>query len=740
MLARLARDLPTLSDGLLAELPNTPRGERTKMSAGSDTPVVVAANFVVEPLGPILNHWLTVFGLAPRLVYAPFDQIHQELANPRSLTRTNAGGFNLICLDPASWRLDRGDSGVLELTREAARLLPQLAGSSAMTIVCVFPALSHDVRSLADESCDILARAVSEVPETRFLRLDDVARLYNLSQVRDAFTEEIGHLPFSREFLAAAATRIARACLSVRKPRAKAIVLDCDGTLWEGVCAEDSPSALVISPDHAALHTFLVEKQREGILICLCSKNNDADVTAVFESGRTRPLTLENIAAARLDWVAKPDNLLSIADELGLDPAAIVFIDDNPIECREMEIRLPGVLTIEASAPAEVLASLRHLWTLDSSLVTEEDRVRTLLVKAETQRKAASARADDLEGFIENLRVVVDIRTLEAADIERVAQLSRRTTQFTSSGQAWTSASLIAHVEQAGNECVSVRVSDRFGNYGLVGAIMLSHQTEDSTLEGFFLSCRALGRRVEHTMFKYVMQLAATRGKDCVKVRLAKTNRNTPARLFFAGLIGSEDVEAGMITIPLAGLSAQLDGRITSRAEVNSDRDRMSVVSRFESSASEDRGNEKSPHQNTPLADTALYREIMVRFRTACDVIEAVRSQLRPRSDLTAFVLPNTGVERAMAEIWSKNLGVTPVGSTDNFFNLGGNSLQMIYILQDINDKFRLKLSLIDFIDRPTVSAAATLVQKLLTEGNENNPISDDIYDTVNFELFQRQI
>lgn len=714
-----ADSLSVLMHVSLSDFPNPPVGitRRFDRRAVDATPrVVISANFTADGMAPVISHWLGAFGLPVEVVLAPFDQIHQELADPHSVTRTNGNGFNLICIDLASWRRGRNEGQVDELIREVARLMPLLKGCEATTILAMFPSeASNDLR-LSSAAWRILEASADSTPGVRLLRGDNICRLYDVARIRDPFTDDVARLPFTQEFLAAAATWLARHCLSVRKPRAKAIVVDCDGTLWQGVCGEDGLSGISIGPDHSMLHAFLMDKQRDGILLCLCSKNNEADVKRVFEAGRMGPLGLEGIATSRLNWESKAKNILSIAEELALDPGAIVFVDDSPLECAEVKSLLPDVLTIEAVAPAEVLQCLQHLWALDSSYTTEEDRTRTRNIAIEKRRREALNQSSDLDAFIASLGVIVDIRKVDMPDLERVAQLSQRTTQFTSSGKRWTASRLAAYVETPGQECLSVHASDRFGSYGLVGGMLVAHRGDYAQLDAFFLSCRALGRGVEHHMLDHVKRHGVARGETYIAADLAETGRNAPARAFFISRVSHSPEREGRFVIAMdSSGSGQIDPPGSAMALGGTPP---------QAAISPTSGSEVGA---IPRRD--LHDYIMMKIRTGRAVLEAMASSAPLQHEIaTVNAVQGSKIQIDLASIWKKHLRLVSIGSGDNFFDLGGNSLQMIYILQDINERFGLKLALTDFLDYPTLSQVAALIESRLS-GSERTDTGDSLQD-----------
>jgi HAD superfamily phosphatase (TIGR01681 family) len=178
--------------------------------------------------------------------------------------------------------------------------------------------------------------ALKKLPAFYLLDLDNVASLYNVEDLYDAETDKLGHMPFTEEFYAAIGTFLARKVSAFKGPNYKVLALDCDNTLWKGIVGELGAMEVIIDDNFTALQEFFIEKYNEGFLLTLCSKNNEADVWEVFDQHPGMKLKREHIAAHRLNWEPKPDNLLSISRELNLGMNSIIFIDDNQFEIEQM--------------------------------------------------------------------------------------------------------------------------------------------------------------------------------------------------------------------------------------------------------------------------------------------------------------------------------------------------------------------------------------------------------------------
>ena len=179
----------------------------------------------------------------------------------------------------------------------------------------------------------------------------------------------LGCVPYTPVFFTALATMIARRFHALQRAPHKVIVLDCDQTLWGGVCGEDGPQGnLPRRCRRKALQEFMRAQHAAGRLLAVCSKNSEEDVREVFAQRLDMPLRHEHFATWRVNWSPKSENIKSMAKELNLGLDSFIFVDDNPVECAEVEANCPGVLTLQLPEnPAEIPQFLKHCWAFDVS-------------------------------------------------------------------------------------------------------------------------------------------------------------------------------------------------------------------------------------------------------------------------------------------------------------------------------------------------------------------------------------
>ena len=480
----------------------------------------------------------------------------------------------------------------------------------------------------------------------------------------DPHADELGHLPYTPVFFVALATAIARKIHAIATPPFKAIALDCDETLWAGICGEDGPRGVVVDAPRWALQEFMAERRRAGMLLALASKNNEEDVTETFRAHPEMPLQLEDFVARRVNWEPKSANLASIAEELGLGLDSFILVDDNPKECREAQAGCPEALALPLPARAEEIPDfLKHVWAFDRARVTEEDRRRPELYAQQAERAKAERASASLEEFLASLQLEVGIAPMEPAQLARVAQLTQRTNQMNASCVRRTEAEIQALLASGKAECLTVDVKDRFGSYGLTGVVIFRCAGGALVADTFLLSCRVLGRGVEHRMVARLGEIALERALARVEIPFVAGQRNRPAGLFLETLPVAAE-EAARVRYRV--------GTALPRPEVGGTRPQ-------------------------PARKRIDYVKIATELRDPERVLERIRMASQrpvPAGCPLGPAPPRTPLERELAELWAGLLNVPAVGIHDNFFELGGHSLLAVQLLSRVRQIYGVELSL----------------------------------------------
>jgi amino acid adenylation domain-containing protein/FkbH-like protein/non-ribosomal peptide synthase protein (TIGR01720 family) len=708
---------------------------------GRPLSLAVAATFTAEPITPHVAWWCNAFGLDLDVRKAGYHQVFQELYNPTGVLRSNQGA-NLLLVRFEDWirddslsdeaRIEQLERVYAELSgalRAVSRTIPWLVGLFPIADhLALSPRLVTTIRQLNRRWQQTLA-ALSNVQVVDF---GATAALYGVGRVFDPLTDREGHLPFSDEYVAAIGATLARALVARQRQPFKVIVLDCDNVLWSGVCGEDGPLGITIGPAQAALQRFMLECMQAGMLLALCSKNNEADVWEVFERNPDMVLRKHHLAGWRINWGAKSDNIAQLAEELSLGLDGFIFIDDSALECSEMMLARPSVLTLHLPAdPAHQLAYLRHVWAFDSFAMTAEDAKRTQYYRAEAQRQEAQATsAGSVDDFLHSLDLKVRIGRLTPDQLPRAAQLTQRTNQFNMSTIRRTEAALASLLSSPGVAGFGVHVEDRFGDYGFVGLVIGRAEAGRFVLDTFLLSCRAMGRRVEDSILTALKRHAIENGLEALCAPFVPTAKNHPFEEFlhrgpWTRVTQHEEtveyVSAVQAIADRIEHVALLDA--TALPAIPGTAHGPVVDALATSSAEEDPQVADlmgSGELSWPVleinAQHLLHRAYLLPLQhpRAAQLVELVAEEEQRRRDVggITFVAPATETERVLSDLWRSVLHLDTVGVDDHFFDSGGNSLQAISALAKIQRSLGVEVTVRDLFEAPTVRQLARFIEQ----------------------------
>ncbi|MGW2723567.1 SDR family NAD(P)-dependent oxidoreductase [Streptomyces sp. NPDC001492] len=476
-------------------------------------------------------------GTAATVAEAPYHHVLAGLRDPSGVFADPATAVGVVLLRAAD--LERfgpvDDALLAELRAAYPAALRDLAERTRKPLIVGFLPAAHTPERLQRWEQE-LAAELTELPATAVLGPDDWSGRHAVEERFDERTERLAHLPFTPEFQAAVALRLAEVVQAVRRPAPKVIAVDGDETLWGGVAGETGPEAVDLTGPRALLARRLLEWRAAGALLVLVSNNDEDTVRAVLDR-QDSLLKPEHFSVLSAAWGPKPDRLAEAARTLNLGLDSFLFLDDNPAEIAKVRSALPQVLSVTCPPTPELEAFLGRLWPLVPRAATSEDALRARFYEQERRRDTVREQAG-FEEFLAGLHLEVDIRPLTASDVPRAEQLVRRTNQFTLHPRSDDGLDVARWREHG--EVWTAAARDRFGDYGQIALLALRADGDRLDVPAWLMSCRALGRGVEERLLQWLADRAEELG--CTKVRLTarRTERNAPARRLLSALGGGD--------------------------------------------------------------------------------------------------------------------------------------------------------------------------------------------------------
>lgn len=316
----------------------------------------------------------------------------------------------------------------------------------------------------------------------------------------------------------------------------KVLALDLDNTLWGGVVGELGPYDIALgeSPDGEAFRAFqkhLKALTKQGILLAACSKNNPEDAREPFDKNPDMVLKLSDFAAFEAGWDFKTVMLERIAETLNLGMDSFVFFDDHPAEREQVRSGLPQIEVAEASSdPSDYISDLNQGLWFETVSLTRDDLGRTKQYRVEGQRRELKQSIKSTEDYLGSLEMLGDVRMVEEPDIQRVVQLLAKTNQFNLTTRRHSLSDVQSFLKRRGVVALTLRVQDRFGDYGLIGLVVGLPQKNNPEptvhIDTWLLSCRVIGRSVEQFMFQKVVEHARASGYTKMTAEYIPTQKN----------------------------------------------------------------------------------------------------------------------------------------------------------------------------------------------------------------------
>ncbi len=529
-----------------------------KAVAGPLDPLVpfrlaVLTNSTVDFIAPALVASAARYGIALEVIQSSYDQIAQEALTPDSKVNRSRPDAVLLALDyralplklafgelEASTAAVKGVMGYLETLRNAIKancnavcIFQTFAPSAELlfgsldrvlpgTLHFLIDAINRELSALVAGSGDILLD-VATLAETVGLADWHNPQLWNL-----------GKFAFSDELIPLYCDHVARTIAAMRGKSKKVLVLDLDNTVWGGVIGDDGLEGIKIAQGdargeaHLAVQRLALDLRKRGIVLAVSSKNTDEIAREPFLKHPEMLLKLEHIAVFQANWNDKATNLKAIADELSLGLDSLVFLDDNPVERGLVRKLLPQVAVPELPEdPAYYARTLAAAGYFESVAFAEEDLKRAGFYQDNARRATLQQQVGGVDAYLASLDMTIIFQPFDATGRARIVQLINKSNQYNLTTRRYTDPEVVEAENDPDIFTLQVRLTDIFGDNGMI-SVVICRPGEAGVweIDTWLMSCRVLGRRVEHMVLRKILQHARTAGIRKLAGVYRPTDRN----------------------------------------------------------------------------------------------------------------------------------------------------------------------------------------------------------------------
>ena len=489
----------------------------------------------------------------------------QELADPSSELYAFKPHVVLLALD--AQHVAAGDHPSAEAAMDRIRSCWDLAKNQLgavviqQTILPVFPTLlgsneHHMPNSPAAvvEELNHQLRVASREAGVHLLSVDQLAQQHGISKLYDP-----GLWHRSKQEIYPAASplwgdHVGRLLAALRGLSFKCLVLDLDNTCWGGVIGDDGLEGIelgqgtAIGEAYVAFQKYAARLAGRGIILAVCSKNDEANAKAPFEKHPDMVLRLKDIACFVANWQDKASNLRHIAKTLNIGIDSLAFADDNPFERNLVRQELPMVAVPELPEdPSLYIDAIASAGYFESLTLTSEDRERTQQYQANAERERLKDSVTDMASYLHSLEMQMVWLPFEPIGQSRIAQLINKSNQFNLTTRRYTEEDVAALINRPEALTLQLRLLDRFGDNGMI-AVIIGKPAADKAIEidTWLMSCRVLGRQVEEATLNLIVERAKQLGAKQLIGRYLPTAKNGMvkehyAKLGFSSVAQNED-------------------------------------------------------------------------------------------------------------------------------------------------------------------------------------------------------
>ncbi len=520
---------------------------------------------------------------------APFGQVLQELVSPSSPLLNDNIERLVVVLDADELVGDSLHILPVQSVRDAVlRNLEQLL-AALKQFVCMRPAVSVTLTNFAispfrfttfletnselgfatlqREMNTAVANLARNFPNVLVLDWERLVALHGFNALFTSSFWYMARVKFNHRALKLLAEECRLLWRAWSSPPKKVLVLDLDNTLWGGVVGDLGPNGIVLSEDGQgkAFRDFQksIRSLKEiGVLLAINSKNSDAVVHEAFASNSMMALRFDDFVCTRINWHDKATNMVEIANELSLGVDSLVFLDDSPVERAIVSQSLPEVAV--PHFPTDPV-DLPH-WFQESIVrqyfgrirLTTSDRAKTEQYHARAQRSKLATHLS-VEDTIRELGIVLTVGVDCSGHAPRIAQMTQKTNQFNMTTRRCTEQEINAEMQCTDKHIITVEYEDRFGKEGVVGVAFCSWRSNEFTINNFLMSCRVLGRTVEHA-FLHSILVHAARAATVVRAEFVPSTRNCVAKAFYPEC-GFTESEPGVFSASREQVLASLENK-----------------------------------------------------------------------------------------------------------------------------------------------------------------------------------
>ena len=349
-------------------------------------------------------------------------------------------------------------------------------------------------------------------------------------------------MPFSLDTTAILAKNIGQIINSCEGRFKKCVIIDLDNTMWGGVIGDDGIEHIEIGDlgngkVFTAFQKWLLELKKRGLILCVCSKNNESTAKEPFKRHPEMVVKLNDIAVFVANWKNKADNIRFIQSILNIGFDSMVFLDDNPFERNQVRIEIPEISVPELpETPEHYIEHLDKLNLFETSSFSLSDKDRTKQYQEESLRVENKVNYSSINNYLRSLEMEAEFKPFDNLNKARIAQLTQRSNQFNLRTIRYTEKDIEDIIKSESKNGFYVKIKDKYGDYGLISLVILEDQVQHLFIDTWIMSCRVLKRNVENIVINSIVKFAKQKSKKALIGEYIPTKKNTLVKMHYKSL------------------------------------------------------------------------------------------------------------------------------------------------------------------------------------------------------------
>jgi len=513
--------------------------------------IAVISNIMVHQIKDILEYSLRTEGIYTDVKIGDYDNIVQDSMNFKDKNSVIIFWELSNIVDNLQWKVEQFDDvkyqQIINKVKQEIDIVLNNLKSTPLIIFNLFSSLVFRKTSLRDSKFSLMADELNSYllslnkNNLRFINIDKTISLISINKSIDLRYYLSSKTLYKTDFYKSYIEHIKPIFLSLNGKTKKALILDCDNTLWKGVLGEDGFDKIKIFQE---IQYMALDLSKNGVIIGLCSKNNQEDVDNVIKNHKSMILRDDDIIIKKVNWNDKVSNLKAISKELNIGLDSMVFVDDSDFEINLVRENLPTISTYQISKSeylhTNMVESIKNEFYQNS--LTYEDKKKKDMYKAQIQRVEAEKDIGNIEDYLKSLDLIINVYIDDKSLVSRLSQMTQKTNQFNLTTKRYSETEISTFIEDNNLIVIGIGVKDKFGDNGIVGLSILNIENNIAEIDTLLMSCRVLGRNIEYKFMDIIIFILKNKKINICKAKYVKTYKNAQVADLFDGYEFDKDL------------------------------------------------------------------------------------------------------------------------------------------------------------------------------------------------------